>query len=173
MHMSFPETVSDSFCRSSSVVQSLGFISCLGGWSQTIPQVKKLDPGLAWLHVVCGYTWSVVTRGLWLHVVCGYTWSVVTRGLWLHVVCGYTWSVVTRGLWLHVVCGYTWSVVVRPVGRTAKYSKTTLDAAYGREMNIKFSGHSSCGHSCSQHANFTLPQNFWDICSIVLCDCIF
>ena len=31
------------------------------------------------------------------------------------------------------------------------------------EMNIKFSG----GHSCSQHANCTLPQN---ICGIVLCD---
>ena len=56
-------------------------------------------------------------------------------------------------------CGYTWSAVVRPVGRTAKFSKTTLETAYGREINIKFSGNRSGGHSCSQHANCTLPQN--------------
>ena len=58
---------------------------------------------------------------------------------------------------------YTWSVVVRPVGHTAKFSKVTLEATYGREMNIQFSG----GHSCSQHANCTLPQNYT---SVVLCD---
>ncbi len=52
-------------------------------------------------------------------------------------------------------CGYTWSVVVRPVGCTAKFS----ESAYGKEMDIQFTGNSSGGHSCSQHANGTLPQN--------------
>ena len=56
-------------------------------------------------------------------------------------------------------CGYTWSVVVRPVECTAKFSKMKLEAAYGRPMNIKFSVNSSGGHSCSQHANCTLPQH--------------
>ncbi len=41
----------------------------------------------------------------------------------------------------------------------AKFSETPLDMAYGREMNIQFTGSSSGGHSCSQHANCTLPQN--------------
>ncbi len=63
-----------------------------------------------------------------------------------------------------------WSAVVRPVGCTAKFSETPLETAYGREMNIKFMGNSSGGHSCSQHANCTLPQNLQNICGIVLCD---
>ena len=49
--------------------------------------------------------------------------------------------------------------VVRLVGRTAKFSKMMLDGAYGTEINIQLSGNSSGGHSCSQHAYFTLPQN--------------
>jgi hypothetical protein len=54
---------------------------------------------------------------------------------------------------------YMWFVVVRPVGRTAKFSRITLEVAYGREINIKFSGNSSDRHSCSQHANCMLSQN--------------
>jgi hypothetical protein len=53
---------------------------------------------------------------------------------------------------------YRWSAVVRPVGLTAKFSKAMLEVAHDREINITLSGNSSGGQSCSQHANFTLPQ---------------
>ncbi len=67
-------------------------------------------------------------------------------------------------------CVYMWSAVVRPVGYTAKFSETPLEMAYGREMNIQFTGNRSGGHSCSQHANWTLSLKTRDICGIVLCD---
>ncbi len=63
-------------------------------------------------------------------------------------------------------CGYTWSAVVRPVGCTAIFSETPLEMAYGREMSIQFTGNSSGGHSCSQHANCTLPQNLRHLCCV-------
>ena len=53
----------------------------------------------------------------------------------------------------------TWSAVVRPVGCTVKLSEMPLETAYGRKMNIQFTGNISGGHSCSQHANCTFPQN--------------
>ncbi len=39
--------------------------------------------------------------------------------------------------------------------------------AYGREINMKLTDNSFGGQSCSQHANCTLPQNFY---GTVLCD---
>ena len=55
--------------------------------------------------------------------------------------------------------GTTWSADVRLVERTAKFSNTTLEVAYGREMNIQFSGNCSGGHTCRQHTNCMLLQN--------------
>ncbi len=55
MQMSFPEMVSDSLCINSLVMQTDCCSSCLGGWSQTILEVKMLDVE----------SWAgVVTRGL-------------------------------------------------------------------------------------------------------------
>ncbi|KAJ8403603.1 hypothetical protein AAFF_G00349290 [Aldrovandia affinis] len=51
VQMSFPETVSDSLCRNVSVVQTNCFISCPGGWSQTI-----------WVMGWRGCMWSTVVR---------------------------------------------------------------------------------------------------------------
>ena len=59
-------------------------------------------------------------------------------------------------------CGYTWSAVVTPVG-LANLSEMPLETAYGREMNIQFTGNISGGHSCSEHANFPLLQNSQDL----------
>ena len=59
MQMSFPETVSDSLCRNSLVMQTDCCSSCRGGCSQMILEVKMLDVEvLGW----CGYTWSAVVR---------------------------------------------------------------------------------------------------------------
>ncbi len=64
-------------------------------------------------------------------------------------------------------CGYTWSAVVRPVGCTTKFSEMPLETAYGREMNIQSTGNSSGGHSCSQHANCTLPATSVALCCVI------
>ncbi len=89
MQMSFPETVSDSLCRNSVVMQTDCCSSCPGGWSQMILEVKMLDVEiLGW-------------------------------------------------------CGSSWSAVVRPVGCTAKFSEMPLETAYGREINIQFTGNNS------------------------------
>ena len=52
--------------------------------------------------------------------------------------------------------GYMWFAVVRPVGHTTKFSKMTLDAAYGREMNIQFSGNISASQLYSLSQNLRL-----------------
>ncbi len=103
--MSFPETVSDSLCRNSLVMQADCCRSCPGGWSQTILEVKMLDVEvLGW-------------------------------------------------------CGYTWSAVVRLVGCTAKFSEMPWRRLMVEKLTLNSTGNSSGGHSCSQHANCTLPQN--------------
>jgi len=59
MQMTFPETASDSLCRNSLVMLTNCCISCPGGWSQMILQVKMPDVEvLGWR----GYTWSAVVR---------------------------------------------------------------------------------------------------------------
>jgi hypothetical protein len=45
----YDETVSDSLCRNSSVVRTHSFISCPGGWSQTILQVEA---GWTYCHIL-------------------------------------------------------------------------------------------------------------------------
>ncbi len=112
MQMSFPETVFDSLCRNSFIIQTDCCSSCPGGWSQMILEVKMLDVEvLGW-------------------------------------------------------CGYTWSAVVKPVGCTAKFSEMPLEMAYGREMNIQFTGNSYGGNSCSQHANCKLAT-FVALCCVI------
>ncbi len=56
---------------------------------------------------------------------------------------------------------------MRPVGCTAKLPEKPLEMAYGREMNIQFTGNSSGGHSCSQHASHHAPSKL--ATSVALC----
>ncbi len=52
-----------------------------------------------------------------------------------------------------------------------KFSEMPLETAYGREIKIKFTGNSSGGHSCHQHANCTVPQNLQHLwhCAVLCC----
>jgi hypothetical protein len=66
-----------------------------------------------------------------------------------------------------------WLHVVRLVGHTAKFSKKMLEAVYGREMNIKFPGNSSGGHSCSLHANCTRHKQLTSVTTAHLREAIY
>ncbi len=66
-------------------------------------------------------------------------------------------------VWLHVVCGCETGWMY------CQFSEHALETAYGREMNIQFTGNSSGGHSCSQHVS-TCSLKTCDIYGIVLCD---
>ena len=63
--------------------------------------------------------------------------------------------------------GYTRSADVRPVGRTAKFSKTMLEAAYVREINILATALVAIPTVSMPIARSLKTR---DICGIVLCD---
>ncbi len=72
MQMSFPKTVSDSFCRNSLVMQTKP-----GGWSQMVLEVKMLDVEvLDW----CGYTWSAVVMLTCYFIPTLFAWNKVLLG---------------------------------------------------------------------------------------------
>jgi hypothetical protein len=57
-------------------------------------------------------------------------------------------------------------LLTHTVGRTARFSKTMLEAVSDREKYIQLSGNISGGHSCSQSANYTLLKN---LTAVALC----
>ncbi len=62
MQMSFPETVSDSLCRNSLVMQTDCCSSCQGGWSQTILEVNMLDVEVLFFYLSTFYNSSQVVK---------------------------------------------------------------------------------------------------------------
>ncbi len=102
MQMSFPETVSDSLCRNSLVMQTDCCSSCPGGWSQT---------RLVWFQVVC--SWSDDQDKLIWFRWCQACVAVTRWGVERQVCLAYSqamwWD--CHGLGLHV-CYRHWGATV-------------------------------------------------------------
>ncbi len=94
---------------------------------------------------------------------------IVAAAVW---VSGLRWSWRWSMLDVEVLgwCGYTWSAVWGRLDVLPNSFETPLETAYGREMNIKFTGNSSGGHSCSQHAiaRFLKTCDIWWHCAVWL-----
>ena len=91
--------------------------------------------------------------------LCGFRLPSIKCNCLLSVAyaCSYHNPTATMGTRLTTLTTTNPSPTQRHTCGTAKFCKMTLEAAYGREINIKLFGKSSGGHSCSQHANCILP----------------